>query len=74
MNVAARCESLGQPNRIHLSEATANLLQAAGKAKWLSRRLDEVEAKGKGKMQTYWLNIRVSSNKSSTSLQSSRKL
>jgi class 3 adenylate cyclase len=65
VNVASRCESLGQPNRIHVSEATAQILQASGRGHWLSRRLDPVEAKGKGIMQTFWVNVEtVSTSKS----------
>jgi class 3 adenylate cyclase len=57
VNTAARCESLGQPNRIHVSEATALLLQSSGKGGWLTQRADPVEAKGKGVIQTYWVNV-----------------
>lgn len=35
MNVAARMESNGCPDRIHLSQETANLLIQAGKQRWL---------------------------------------
>jgi 3'5'-cyclic nucleotide phosphodiesterase len=47
--------SSGVPNKIQLSEATANLLRAAGKENWLISRSDKVSAKGKGVMNTYWL-------------------
>jgi 3'5'-cyclic nucleotide phosphodiesterase/Adenylate and Guanylate cyclase catalytic domain len=47
--------SHGHPNRIHLSETTANLLRLAGKGNWLVPRADKVNAKGKGVLQTYWL-------------------
>ena len=50
-------ESNGEPNQIHLSEATAELLRAAGKDHWLKKREDLVEAKGKGAMQCYWLDV-----------------
>ena len=66
MNTAARMESLGEANRIHLAASTAQLLQQAGKHKWLEARIDTVLVKGKGKMQTYWL-ARGRRNKSSGS-------
>mgnify|MGYP000110481782 CR=1 FL=1 len=50
-------ESNGQKGRIQVSQATADLLTDAGKQHWLSAREDLVEAKGKGKMQTYWVEI-----------------
>jgi hypothetical protein len=48
-------ESTGLCNRIHLSQETADLLQAAGKSHWLQMRKERVKAKGKGELQTYWL-------------------
>jgi class 3 adenylate cyclase len=55
VNTAARIETSGLPNRIHLSHETAELFHAAGKSNWMSRRTDTIVAKGKGEMQTYWL-------------------
>jgi hypothetical protein len=55
VNTAARIESSGMRNRIHLSHETAELLHAAGKSNWMARRTDTIVAKGKGEMQTYWL-------------------
>jgi hypothetical protein len=55
VNTAARIESTGTRNKIHLSHETADLLHTAGKSNWLSKRTDTVMAKGKGEMQTYWL-------------------
>lgn len=55
VNTAARIESSGKRNKIHLSEQTASLIMAAGKSNWVALREDEVDAKGKGIMQTYWL-------------------
>jgi Adenylate and Guanylate cyclase catalytic domain len=52
---AARIETTGRRGRIHLSEQTAAELIAHGKVDWLVRRDDLVEAKGKGKLATYWL-------------------
>ena len=51
-------ESTGAPNRIQVSLDTADLLTAAGKGHWLSQREDRVFAKGKGEMQTYWVEPR----------------
>jgi hypothetical protein len=39
-----------------VSQSTADLLIAAGKDHWVKPRDELVEAKGKGKMQTYWVN------------------
>jgi hypothetical protein len=43
------------PGRIHISEATAQLLFKDGKNHWISKRTDLVAPKGKGIMQTYWV-------------------
>jgi Adenylate and Guanylate cyclase catalytic domain len=50
-------ESTGKPNLIQLSQETARLLQAAGKASWIKERDDKIHAKGKGLLQTYFLEI-----------------
>eukprot|EP00523_Entomoneis_sp_CCMP467_P001058 CAMPEP_0168743416 /NCGR_PEP_ID=MMETSP0724-20121128/13565_1 /TAXON_ID=265536 /ORGANISM="Amphiprora sp., Strain CCMP467" /LENGTH=1154 /DNA_ID=CAMNT_0008791045 /DNA_START=91 /DNA_END=3556 /DNA_ORIENTATION=+ len=55
VNTTARMESTGVPNKIHLSQETADLLVAAGKSQWLRTRREKVVAKGKGELQTYWL-------------------
>lgn len=57
MNTASRMESTGQRGRIQLSQETADLLIAAGKVEWVTLRDDKVHAKGKGELQTYWLNV-----------------
>ena len=57
VNTASRMESLGQKGRIQVSEATADLLIKAGKQHWVTPRGDKVEAKGKGLMQTYWVDV-----------------
>jgi class 3 adenylate cyclase len=67
VNTAARIESTGQRNKIHLSKETADLLIAAGKNHWVSARQELVQAKGKGDMQTYWLTMKVQSGASSKS-------
>jgi len=56
VNTCSRMESTGSPGRIHISEDTANLIQKFGKGHWLEKRADAVAAKGKGLLQTYWVN------------------
>jgi class 3 adenylate cyclase len=55
VNTASRMESTGIPNQIQASTVTAELIIAAGKGSWVKAREDLVEAKGKGKLQTYWI-------------------
>mmetsp|Transcript_93 Transcript_93/g.261 ORF Transcript_93/g.261 Transcript_93/m.261 type:complete len:1214 (-) Transcript_93:30-3671(-) len=55
VNTAARMESTGARNRIHLSEQTADLLVAHGRGSWIKAREDAVQAKGKGTLSTFWL-------------------
>lgn len=50
-------ESTGQRGKIQVSQETADLLVAAGKMSWITPREDRVIAKGKGEMQTYWVNV-----------------
>jgi len=59
MNTASRMESTGSKGRIQCSQDTADLLIAAGKRDWLTARDDTVVAKGKGEMQTYWIDSGV---------------
>ena len=54
VNTAARIESTGSVSKIHISPSTTELLKAAGKGHWISKREGGVEAKGKGRIQTYW--------------------
>jgi hypothetical protein len=65
MNTAARIESTGKASCIHLSQETANLLIAAGKAKWVTQREDRVIAKGKGELTTFFLEMTRSQSSSS---------
>jgi hypothetical protein len=51
-------ESTGLAGKIQVSQATADLLVAAGKQEWLCVREDLVEAKGKGHLQTHWVEIK----------------
>ncbi|PNH10202.1 Soluble guanylate cyclase 88E [Tetrabaena socialis] len=56
VNVASRMESTGAPGAIHVSEDTQRLAapyMPAGDYVW--RRREGVEVKGKGIMDTYWL-------------------
>ena len=54
---ASRMESTGVPGRIQISNTTAALLTSAGKTAWLKSRDDVVLAKGKGVLNTFWLNV-----------------
>mmetsp|Transcript_15565 Transcript_15565/g.24400 ORF Transcript_15565/g.24400 Transcript_15565/m.24400 type:complete len:299 (+) Transcript_15565:1054-1950(+) len=55
INTASRMESTGVGGRIQVSEETAELIRQDGKGRWLRKREDVVEAKGKGRLQTYWV-------------------
>ena len=55
VNTASRMESTGERGRIQVSQETGDLIMAAGKAHWLKPREERVVAKGKGELQTYWL-------------------
>jgi hypothetical protein len=56
-------ESTGARNRIHCSQATATLLESAGKT-WTTHRDDLVHAKGKGELQTHWVELAKQSSPS----------
>ena len=56
VNTTARIEVTSESGRIHCSQATADCLIQSGKGSWLTKRDDPIEAKGKGHMQTYWIN------------------
>ena len=62
VNTAARIESTGERAKIHLSEDTADLIIAAGKGHWVTARKGKVSAKGKGQLQTYWLDLSAGKN------------
>jgi class 3 adenylate cyclase len=59
VNTAARMESTSERNKIHVSQGTADTLVISGKAHWLLKRPDSVQAKGKGTMVTYWVQPRA---------------
>ena len=48
-------ESRSEPNRIHCSEAAANLLSAQAPSMSLTAR-GVINVKGKGLMRTFWVN------------------
>ena len=70
VNTAARIENTGRPGRIHVSKETADQLVKGGKQTWLEKRADQVYAKGKGKLETYWLTL---SDKSKSDRESNSK-
>ena len=58
LDTAFCMESSGAPNKIHVSEETAQLLVTGGREKWLYPRDDQVTVKGKGGMiKTFWVCI-----------------
>jgi hypothetical protein len=66
-------KSLGERNKIQCSQATGDLIVAAGKGHWLKARQGGVTAKGKGVLNTFWLDpsarngvVTASSESSST--------
>lgn len=56
MNSASRMETTGKPGRIHVSPQSAEILRQAGKGSWLEPRDVQIFVKGKGRLQTFWLN------------------
>jgi Adenylate and Guanylate cyclase catalytic domain len=67
VNTAARMESNGVRNKIHISSETADQLRVFGKSHWLVPREEKIVAKGKGEMTTFWLELKVQSSGSATS-------
>jgi class 3 adenylate cyclase len=59
INTASRMESTGNINKIQISQATADLLVQAGQSNWLTPRQELLAVKGKGEMQTYWINSAI---------------
>ena len=55
MNTAARMETHGSAGQIHISDDTANALIAKGKLHWVTPREDQVNVKGKGLLNTFWV-------------------
>jgi 3'5'-cyclic nucleotide phosphodiesterase len=58
--------STGSPSKIHISSATASLLIIAGKSHWVKARDDQVDIKGKGLLNTYWLCLKPRKSSSCT--------
>lgn len=52
VNTAARMEATGQPMKIHISQATAELLEGTD---FIVQERGEMEVKGKGMMKTFWV-------------------
>eukprot|EP00980_Cylindrotheca_fusiformis_P000557 scaffold143_cov133-Cylindrotheca_fusiformis.AAC.2 len=52
-------ENTSERNRIQVSHVTADLLVASGLSAWIIPRKSNVFVKGKGEMQTYWLNTKA---------------
>ena len=71
VNTAARMESTGSPERIQISQKTAELLIAGGKSHWIKARSELVSAKGKGELQTYWVISELEKLRKPTTEQSS---
>ena len=55
VNTAACMEGSGIVNKIHVTQATADLLIRDGKHHWVTRRKEAIQAKGKGMVQTFWV-------------------
>jgi len=63
VNTASRMETTGERNKIQISNVTASILREKGKGKWIKPRLETVLVKGKGHIQTYWLETKAESKK-----------
>jgi class 3 adenylate cyclase len=57
VNTASRMESNGVAGRIHISQATAEFIISKGKEDWIIPREEKIAVKGKGEMQTYFINV-----------------
>jgi class 3 adenylate cyclase len=55
VNTASRMESSSAANKIHASRQTVSCLAEANKGSWAHPREDKVHLKGKGILQTFWL-------------------
>ena len=65
VNTAARMESTGKREKIQCSQSTADVLTEAGKGHWVKPREEKVHAKGKGELQTYWLEVTATQRRTS---------
>jgi class 3 adenylate cyclase len=68
VNTAARMESTGEKDRIQASQSTADQLIAAGRGRWVKARDKMVQAKGKGALQTYWIEPSMSKSSRADSI------
>lgn len=68
MNTCSRIESLGQKNKIHMSEEVVRLLEASGKGHWAIPRDGLIHPKGKQALQTYWLRLSNASSGTGSSI------
>jgi hypothetical protein len=57
INTASRIASTCEKGRIQVSQETAKLLCEAGKEAWLTERDTRIQAKGKGELKTFWLEV-----------------
>lgn len=57
VNTASTIESTGKVNRIHVSSDTAEQIRLNGFEHWLVKRDTKVPVKGRGEIETYWVNI-----------------
>jgi len=73
VNTASRMESNGVKGRIHCSQATADALILKGKGSWVIPREEKVMAKGKGEMQTYFIQFLPASADQNKILESSMR-
>jgi class 3 adenylate cyclase len=64
VNTASRMEASSDVNRIHASEQTVGLLRKANMDSWVTSRGEMVRLKGKGTLQTYWLDPRLDKTQS----------
>ena len=64
INTASRMETFGEAQRIHVSQATADLLVEGGRRNILEPRKSTIEMKGKGNVQTYWIKRRNNGHRS----------
>lgn len=58
VNIASRMDSTGLPNKIQISQDTADRLEEAGKPHWFEPRAEKITADGKGTLNTYFLRVR----------------
>jgi len=69
MNTCARLESSGSRGRIHTSKETADQIIKFGKGEWLEKRENQL-AKGKGSLESYWVNVHGERARSTASVDS----